>query len=50
MITPPPASASEIDMSDRAVSAALNDNLAAAYPWLDTLEPFAVEWELIWPM
>ena len=50
MRTPPPASTSDTDTSDRAVSGALNDNLAAAHPWLDTLEPFAIEWELIWPM
>ena len=30
--------------------AALNDLLTADYPWLDYLEPFQVEWELIWPM
>jgi hypothetical protein len=43
-------SASEIDTSDRAVGGAPNDQLAAEHLWLDTLEPFVIEWELIWSM
>ena len=23
---------------------------AAVHAWLDSLEPFVIEWELIWPM
>jgi hypothetical protein len=26
------------------------DDLLVAHPWLETLEPFYVEWELIWLM
>jgi hypothetical protein len=50
MRTPLPASAPEKDPSYDAVGAALNDLLAADHSWLDALEPFAIEWELIWPM
>ena len=39
-----------IDRADFPFDAALNDLLTAEYPWLDYLEPFQVEWELIWPM
>jgi hypothetical protein len=50
MRRPPPASVSGIETSDRAVGRALNALLAAEHPWLDTLVPFVIEWELIWPM
>ena len=43
-----PASAS--DTADRTLDGVRKDHLAASHPWLDTLEPFVIEWELIWPM
>ena len=29
---------------------ASKDRLTAPHAWIDTLEPFAIDWELIWPM
>jgi hypothetical protein len=26
------------------------DLVLLAYPWLKSLEPFYIEWELVWPM
>jgi len=26
------------------------DRVLLAYPWLKGLEPFYIEWELVWPM
>jgi hypothetical protein len=26
------------------------DGVLVEYPWLKNLEPFYIEWELIWPM
>lgn len=26
------------------------DALLFAHPWLESLKPFCVDWELIWPM
>jgi hypothetical protein len=26
------------------------DALLLAHPWLESLEPYYVEWELVWPM
>jgi hypothetical protein len=40
----------DIDTAERPIDKALNDLLAAAHPWLDALEPFYIEWGLIWPM
>lgn len=37
------------DTLDAAPDAEL-DSLPASYPWLDTLEPFYIDWELIWVM
>jgi hypothetical protein len=28
----------------------LPDAVVAANPWLEILEPYDIEWELIWPM
>jgi hypothetical protein len=36
--------------ADRPFDVARNGHLTAPYTWLDTLEPFAIDWELIWPM
>jgi len=37
-------------MVDRALDEERKDHLAAPQTWLDTLKPFAIEWQLIWPM
>jgi hypothetical protein len=50
MRNPSPAPATDIDTADRPLAGAPNDLLAAAHLWLDALEPFDIEWELIWPM
>jgi hypothetical protein len=50
MRNPSPAAATDVDTADRPLAGALNDLLAAAHLWLDALEPFDIEWELIWPM
>ena len=26
------------------------DNLLASHPWLENLEPYCIDWELIWSM
>jgi hypothetical protein len=26
------------------------DNLLASHPWLENLEPYCIDWELIWVM
>jgi hypothetical protein len=26
------------------------DNILASHPWLENLEPFSIDWELIWLM
>jgi len=39
-----------MDLADRRVTAPVNGLLAATQIWLDSLEPFVIEWELIWPM
>ena len=45
-----PARGPGIDADERPIDRALNDLLAVACPWLDALEPFYIDWELIWPM
>lgn len=36
-------------MSDSAVDRESYE-LLLAYPWLETLEPFNIDWELVWSM
>jgi hypothetical protein len=50
MRNPSPDPRPGIDTAERPIDRALNDLLSAAYPWLDALEPFYIDWELIWPM
>jgi len=38
------------DTADRTLDRVRKDHLAAHHSWLETLEAFAIEWELIWPM
>jgi hypothetical protein len=45
-----PAPGPGIDSAELPIDRALDDLLAAAYRWLDDLEPFCIDWELIWPM
>jgi hypothetical protein len=50
MRKPSPAPGPGIDNAELPIDRALDELLAAAYLWLDDLEPFYIEWELIWPM
>jgi hypothetical protein len=45
-----PSLAPSQETADRTPDEARKDQLTATYAWFDTLEPFAIEWELIWPM
>jgi hypothetical protein len=45
-----PSPVPSTETADRPLDEARKDHLTAPYTWLDTLEPFAIDWELIWPM
>jgi len=38
------------ETADGPLDEARKDQLTATYTWFDALQPFAIEWELIWPM
>jgi len=45
-----PSPVPSAERADHPLDEARRDHLTAPYTWLDSLEPFAIDWELIWPM
>ena len=45
-----PAPGPGVDTTECPIDRALNDPLGAEYAWLDAMEPFHINWELIWTM
>jgi hypothetical protein len=50
MKNPPPATAPAAHVLDHHFDGTTNDFPTAARSWLETLQPFGIQWELVWPM
>jgi hypothetical protein len=50
MKNPLPAMVPAADALDHHLDRRHNDFPTTARPWLETLQPFGIQWELVWPM